>query len=236
MKKQKLSLIVPCYNEEKNIPLLLERFAATASRDDIELIIVDNGSTDGSAGALDALAPKYTFAKVVSLKKNAGYGGGILAGLAAGCGEYLGWTHADMQTDPGDAARALALIESRGGGAKIYAKGARRGRPLSDTIFTAGMSLFETVYLGAAMSDINAQPNVFHRSFFESWKNPPTDFSLDLFAYHAARRQGLEIARFPVVFARRAHGASKWNTGLASKWKFIKRTIEFSAKLKKELK
>ena len=45
----KLSIIVPCYNESKNIPIILERFAAIINREDIEVVLVNNGSTDNSS-------------------------------------------------------------------------------------------------------------------------------------------------------------------------------------------
>jgi len=93
----------------------------------------------------------------------------------------------------------------------------------------------ETIYLGKKLWDINAQPNIFHRNFFESLENIPKDFSLDLYFLYTAQQQDLEVIRFDVVFTQRIHGESSWNTGLASKWKFIKRTVDFSIKLKKEL-
>ena len=57
-------------------------------------------------------------------------------------GEYIGWTHADMQTDPADILKALEIIEREQG--LVFVKGNRKGRPLFDVFFTAGMSLFET--------------------------------------------------------------------------------------------
>lgn len=45
----KLSIVVPCYNEQENIPLLLKRFEEVIKREDMEVILVDNGSTDESA-------------------------------------------------------------------------------------------------------------------------------------------------------------------------------------------
>lgn len=99
-----------------------------------------------------------------------------------------------------------------------------------------GMSAFETIYLGTKLWDINAQPNLFHRSFFESIKKSCSkDFSLDLCFLYVAQKRGLKIIRFDVIFPPRIHGESSWDKGLASKWKFIKRTIDFSVKLKKEL-
>lgn len=227
----KLSVVIPCYNEEQNLPLILARFGEVIERDDVEVILVDNGSTDGSAQALSALLPDYPFARSVKVEVNQGYGYGILQGLKECRGEYVGWTHADMQTDPADILKALAVIES--GNGLVYVKGTRKGRPLFDVFFTAGMSLFETCYLRERLYDINAQPNIFPRIFYDSWENPPHDFSLDLYALYMARRKKLQIVRFPVRFPKRIYGESKWNTGLGAKWKFIKRTVAFSVNLKK---
>lgn len=227
----KLSVVVPCYNEEQNIPLILERFGEIIKRDDIEVILVDNGSTDGSAHVIADLLPKYSFARTVRVEVNQGYGYGILQGLKECKGEYIGWTHADMQTDPADILKALDIIEQDKG--LVFVKGNRKGRPFFDVFFTAGMSLFETCFLRKKLYDINAQPNIFPKIFYDGWENPPYDFSLDLYALYMARTKNLKVIRFPVLFPERIHGESKWNTGLRSKWKFIKRTIEFSVNLKK---
>ncbi len=232
----KLSIIIPCYNESKNIPLILSRLDEVIKRQDIEAVLVNNGSGDTSKEVLDELLPKYQFARTVHVPVNKGYGFGILSGLQEGSGTYIGWTHADMQTDPIDVIKALEIIENRFDGENVYVKGDRKGRPFFDQIFTSGMSLFETMYLGEKLSDINAQPNIFHRDFFASWKNPPHDFALDLYALYMAKKQKIKVIRFDVLFPERIHGSSSWNTGFAAKRKFIKRTLDFSAKLKKSLK
>ena len=231
----KLSIVVPCYNEEKNIPLILNRFSEVIKRDDIEVILVNNGSTDNTESVLNELLHKYSFAKMVKVDVNQGYGYGILQGLNSAKGDYIGWTHADMQTDPNDVIKALDIIEKENCN-KIFVKGNRKGRPLFDVFFTFGMGCFETLLMGQFLWDINAQPNIFSRELFENWKNPPYDFALDLFALYQAKKEKYKIIRFPVIFPERIHGASHWNTGLVAKWKFIKRTIEFSFKLKKGLK
>lgn len=227
----KLSIVVPCYNEEENIPLILERFNEVIKREDVEIILVNNGSTDNSAQVLERLLPQYPFAKTTQVEVNQGYGYGILQGLAMSQGEYIGWTHADMQTDPADIIKALDIIEREKG--LVFVKGTRKGRPLFDVFFTAGMSCFETCYLHKKLYDINAQPNIFPKIFYDGWEEPPQDFSLDLYALYMARKKGLKVIRFPVLFPERIHGESKWNTGLKAKWKFIRRTLAFSVKLKK---
>ena len=231
----KLSIVVPCYNEAKNIPLILEKFNSAINRNDVEVILVNNGSKDNSQEVLDTLVPNYSFAKTVLVPVNQGYGFGILSGLRAASGDFIGWTHADMQTDPSDCIKALEILLKSNNPNNSYAKGLRKGRAIMDEVFTMGMSFFETIYMGHSLWDINAQPNIFPRSFFESWNNPPHDFSLDLYALYQARKQNMKIERFKVIFPPRLHGESSWNTGFASKWKFIKRTFEFSIKLKKEL-
>ena len=232
----KLSIIVPCYNESQNIPLILEKFASIIKKDDVEVLLVNNGSKDNSKEVLDELVPKYTFARIVSLEENHGYGYGIISGLKQAKGEFLGYTHADMQTDPKDLLKALGIIEKQIDPINCYIKGDRKGRPFFDQLFTIGMSIFETIFLGTKLWDINAQPNVFHRTFFKTVvKNCPKDFSLDLFLLYMAKKNKLNVIRFDVIFPERIHGQSSWNDGLASKWKFIKRTIGFSFKLKKEL-
>ena len=60
----KLSIVVPCYNERENIPLILERFKETIAHRQIEVILVNNGSTDGSADVLQNMLPSYSFAKI----------------------------------------------------------------------------------------------------------------------------------------------------------------------------
>ena len=232
----KLSVIVPCYNEAKNIPLILEKFAGIIKRPDVEILFINNGSKDTSEEVFDFLIPKYSFAKVVKIEVNQGYGFGITTGLREAKGEYIGYMHADMQTDPNDSIKALEIIERQPNSENCFVKGNRKGRSLFDQFFTMGMSLFETIYLNTKLWDINAQPNIFHRSFFESIKdNCPKDFSLDLYFLYMAKKKKLNIIRFDVMFPDRMYGSSNWNTGIASKWKFIKRTIQFSTKLKKGL-
>lgn len=229
----RFSLVIPCYNEAANLPLLLERCKELAVRSDVEVVLVDNGSTDSTAEVLQNLLPKYPGCRSIRVEKNQGYGFGIVSGLRAAEGQILGWTHADMQTDPQDVLLGLGLFEKHGD--DIFVKGRRYGRPFMDVVFTVGMSVFETLLLARPMWDINAQPTMFPRSFFDDWETPPEDFSLDLFTYYQAQSSGLKVYRFPVRFGERAHGVSHWNVNWAAKWKFIRRTIDFSLQLKKKI-
>ena len=230
-----LSIVVPCYNESKNIPLLLEKLSGCLSEDS-ELILVDNGSTDNTREVLSSLIPEYPFARVVTVEKNIGYGYGIVSGLRAARGDFLAWTHADLQTDPGDVIKAYNLIKGKSDPERYFIKGARKSRPVLDEFFTRGMSLFSSIVLGKWITDINAQPKLFHSSFIKKLKNPPNDWALDQYVYFMAKKTGLKVETFPVDFSQRLHGKSHWNTGLSSKWKLIKRTMNFTLRLRKDLK
>ena len=229
-----LSLVIPCFNEEANLPLLLERCLPLGENDHIEVILVNNGSTDNSQDVLDRLLPQYPFCRCVHIQVNNGYGMGILTGLRKAKGNLLAWTHADLQTDPADILKALNIFQNYG--PKIYVKGQRVKRPISDQFFTVCMGLFESVLLKSRLWDINAQPNVFSKEFFGTLENPPLDFSLDLYMLFIARKSGLKVIRFPVEFGKRVHGSSSWNINWKAKMKFIRRTIDFSFKLKRRFR
>ena len=96
----KLSLVIPCYNEIDSIEELIN-LCKKIINSYTEIIIVDNGSRDGSYKKLKNLKlPKNI--KIKRVRKNIGYGNGILKGLKVCRGEIISWTHADLQTDPND--------------------------------------------------------------------------------------------------------------------------------------
>lgn len=229
-----LSVVVPCYNEQDTIPALLKRYdKAFGGREDIELILVNDGSKDNTRDVLDQETSKYPFLKVIHVSPNGGYGNAVYTGLKQASGRYIGWTHGDLQTPPEDVVTALSYFEKGKLEDLLYMKGKRYGRPLSDVVFTAGMSLFESFIFRTPLTDINAQPNIFRKEFLDSWENPPKDFSLDLYVYLLAKKCGYTIKRFPVHFGARFAGVSSWNTSWKNKYKFIKRTISFSFALLK---
>ena len=230
-----LSLVIPCYDEAQNLPLLIGRVEeAFGTEPEAEVILVDNGSTDESPAIMASLAG-HPVIRSVRVDVNEGYGHGLLAGLRAARGRWLGWTHADMQTNPADVLRALALIRDADTDT-VYVKGRRVGRPFSDVVFTVGMAVFETLLLRTRLWDISAQPNIIPRALFEAVAgNAPQDFSFDLYFYHAARRHGLRMLRFPVRFGERAHGTSHWNVSWTAKWRFIMDTVRYSFELRKRV-
>lgn len=232
-----LSIVVPCYNEGKSIPLIVQRFEEAFPKDlDLELILVDNGSTDHSNIVMEYFANQCSYIKTIRIEKNIGYGFGIYSGLKGARGNYVCWTHADMQADICDTIKAYNLIIQQRDPKTCFIKGNRVRRPFFDRFFTVGMSLFETIVLGSVLQDINAQPNLFPREFLKNITEAPNDFSFDLFVYYIAKRKGYEIIRFPVEFKPRLYGQSHWDTGIFQKFKFIKRTVAYTMRLRKSIK
>lgn len=229
------SIVLPVFNEEKNLPLIVEKFVEISKNVNVEVLFVeDGGSSDNTRDALIKINEKHPFIKYVFTNER-GYGISIYNGLKKAKGEFICWTHADMQTDPKDTLKAFNLIKKQKNAKKSFVKGKRYGRPLFDSFFTFGMSIFETLLLGTFLYDINAQPNFFHKSFLGIMNNPPKDFSFDLYVYHLAKKKKFKTIRFPVHFGERIYGESAWNDGFKARVKFIKRTIKFSLELKKNI-
>lgn len=228
-----LSLVIPCYNEEKSLPELVSRARAAFAGKDAEIILVNNGSKDNSAEVMASLVPTDDpLLRVVTVEVNQGYGFGILSGLRQARGKYIGYTHADLQTDVADALRALRLAD---GADAVFVKGMRRGRPLVDAFFSYGMGAFESLLLGGIYYEINAQPTLFSRSLLDKLTDAPHDFSLDLYLYYKAKKAGYDMRRFSVFFPPRKHGESSWNRSWKDRVKFIKRVMAYSIELRRRL-
>lgn len=232
------SIVIPCYNEEENIPLLLEAFDPLYEPgSDWELVLVNNGSTDGSAEVFERELGKAgrSYARVVTVPSpNVGYGHGIKTGLRAARGRRLAWTHADGQTPPSDVLAAFEILERSARPEQTFVKGRRVNRAPADKLFTFGMTVAATTFLGEELSDINAQPKCFDRSLLElAGDDAPDDLSLDLYFFWLARRYDYEIRTFDVSFLERAAGESKWATDFRSRYKSIERTLKYMAELSK---
>ena len=234
MNKIKYSIVIPCFNEQNNLELLLKSLTKIHDKKSLEIIIVDNGSTDNSQQLLKDLKVKIKInnLKIVSLKENIGYGHGIMSGLKAASGDILGWTHADLQTDVADVLKGFDLIKNSS--KNIIVKGKRLKRGILDNIFTFLMGTVCTIILKTAFYDINAQPKIFSRTFYEHVKDKaPNDFSLDLYLLYTAKKLHYDIIDFPVLFKERLHGEAKGGGSIKTKLKLSIRTFAYILNIKK---
>ncbi len=227
-----LSIIIPCYNEANNIKNLINRFVLF-DKFDSELILVNNGSTDNTNQLFSELAIDYENIKFVKIKNNVGYGHGIIKGIEEAKNDIIAWTHADLQTDISDIFKAYNKFLSQKKIRECIVKGRRVGRRGVDNFFTLLMSITSKLVLGVELRDINAQPKIFNKSFFLKLKNPPLDFSIDLFLMYKAKKNNMDIIEIPVNFGKRLHGKSKGGGTWIGKIKLIKRTLIYIFNLKK---
>lgn len=109
-----LSLIIPVYNEEENLPLLSDSIqqALRSVQGEWEVIFVDDGSKDRSFDVLKSLVEKDPeHVRVVSFRRNFGQTAAIAAGIDHACGETIVLLDADMQNDPADIPMLLAKLD-----------------------------------------------------------------------------------------------------------------------------
>ena len=122
----KISIIIPCYNEELSIKKLVNNCLENI-HDKIEIILVDNGSSDNTFEILKDLNLPFNIIPL-RLNNNIGYGNGIMAGLKQSRGEIVSWTHADLQTDISDIIRGYNLHKKELLNKTCVVKGERRIR------------------------------------------------------------------------------------------------------------
>lgn len=226
-----LSVVLPCYNESQGIARIIERFEQFADDYNFELILVDNGSSDDTQQVLAELLPSKPFARCVQITDNKGYGDGIYTGLCKARGKVLAWSHADLQTDPGDVFRALDVLRDAPDPTRLIVKGRRHGRGLSEQIISRGMELVALLLLRRWIPEINAQPKVFHRELMDLTTKPPVNFNFDVYVLYRAIKNGWRIREIDVVFPPREYGESNWSATWTSKVRNIYRSMRFMLRM-----
>ena len=232
-----LSIIIPCFNEATNITIVLQQLKKIVEQSIyfIEVIVIDGGSTDSTPQELEELfkiLPDKNF-KLILNKTRQGYGADINQALLVATGNILSWTHADMQTDPQDIMKALELYKKHED-KNIIVKGKRKNRKLSEAFFTFGMQIIVLFLLKKYLTDINAQPKLFSKNFYDQYikNNAPSDFSLDLYLLYQARINNYQILEIPVYFKKRLHGEAKGGGSFKTKIKLIIRTFKYIVQIK----
>lgn len=225
------SLVIPCFNEGPNLSDLYD-IVSSETFVRVEIIIVDNGSTDKTSEILDSLQvarPRKNIS-VIRVPENKGYGFGVLSGLRHSSADLIGWMHADLQTPLTDYLKAVDLAQNR----KVnFVKGVRHRRASFDQFVSLGMGVICSAVLGVKLIEVNAQPTLFNRDLLDDFReDAPANFNFDLYVYYLAMRRGWNRMSFDVVFGDRNSGVSTWNRGLWSKFKMAISVINFAVRLR----
>lgn len=111
-----LSVVFPVYNEEQNVPILLDEIARALDGQGwtYEMVAVDDGSSDGSLAVLRGLKSKYPTLRVITFVKNSGQTAALDAGWRAARGRFVVSLDADLQNDPADIPKMMKELERSG--------------------------------------------------------------------------------------------------------------------------
>ena len=213
-----LSLIIPCYNEEKNIKELFDQISKLENNFSIEVIIINNGSSDNSTEVIRANKEIVKNLKVIEVKKNIGFGHGVKQGINNATSDLICYTHGDLQVDLDNVCKAFNVYKSSNL-EKKFVKGSRKNRSIIDTLFTILMSIINSILFRKIVHDIHAQPNLFQKSLIKNLDFLPDDMSLDLYMLLNAKINNYKISRFDVDVLKRKHGIGT-NENLAKKIKY----------------
>ncbi len=106
-----ISVVIPAYNEEQNIPILYQKLTQVLEGKDYEIIFVDDGSEDGTFNVLEEIANKDKRVKVIRFKRNYGQTSAMYAGFQHAKGDVIITMDADLQNDPEDIPVLLEKLE-----------------------------------------------------------------------------------------------------------------------------
>lgn len=214
-----LSIIIPVYNEEKNLPLLYEKLAAVCRgfHKNCEMIFVDDGSRDRSFEELKKIAAEDKYAKIIRFKKNFGQTAALAAGIYESKGDVIIPIDSDLENDPAD---ILKLLEKINEGYDIVS-GWRVNRWENNKFSRQIPSRVANWLISRAtrtkLHDHGCTLKAYKREVFDE-----VTMSGDMhrmIAGHLSSSLGVKIAEIPVSYAPRINGKS--NYGISRSFKVL---------------
>jgi len=218
-----LSMVVPAYNEEEVVGPTVERLFQAFDKGGyrLELIVVDNGSTDRTGEIVRGLQGRYPGLVLHRVEPNIGYGNGILQGLPKASAEWVGMIPADGQVDAEDVVRLYESAAATNG--KIVAKVRRRFRmdgPIRKvvSILYNGFVLLLWPTLGTL--DVNGSPKILRREYLAAMRLSSTQWFLDPELMIKAHYMGLRVLELNVFARMRGSGLS--HVRASTCWEFFR--------------
>lgn len=202
-----LSIVVPAYNEERRLQPTLDGWAAWMDGfpGTAEVVVSDDGSTDGTAALVERAAAADGRIRLNRLPENQGKGGAVRAGMLAATGDYRFYVDADLNIAPFHVDAALGLL--RGGVADVVT-GKRSLKGYAETENSparlaagAAVQVTRRILVLPVITDTQAG----FKGFTAEWaqkvfeKATITSFAFDIEVLYLARRMGATIAEMPVT-------------------------------------
>jgi len=203
-----LTITVPIYNEEANIRPLYEKVCD--AMDDLdklwELVLVDDGSRDGSAASLDAIANGDSRVTVIHFARNYGQTAAMMAGMDHARGEIIVPMDGDLQNDPSDIARLLAKLDEGFDVVSGWRKDRQDHAVKRNLPSRLANSLISRVS-GVHLHDYGCSLKAYRREALEGVK---LYGEMHRFVPIYAAWNGARVTEIPVTHHARLHGESKY--------------------------
>ena len=216
--KLRLSVLVPVYNEELTIDSLLR--AVFAVEVDMEVIVVDDCSTDGTAAVLEGWADRV---RVLPHAVNCGKGAAVRTALAAATGDAVIIQDADLEYDPGDYGKLLAPVE-RGQAEVVYGVRALDEQRALMRFGNRLITLATNLLYGTDLHDVETCYKLLSREVVERLDLRSNGFELETELTAQIIRLGYEIVEVPISYHPRYGKGKKltpWD-GLPTLWQLIR--------------
>jgi len=200
-----LSLIFPVFDEAPNVGTALAQALALAPRitDSFEIVVVDDGSRDGSAAAVERVRAGDPRVRLVQHPANRGYGAALHSGLRTARGRLVFFTDADLQFDLGELRHLLA----HAGDFDIVAGyRAPRRDPWPRRVLAFGWATLVRAVFGLRVRDIDCAFKVFRREVIDAIEIGSLGAFVNTEILLRAERQGFRIHQVPVSHRPRRHG------------------------------
>ena len=228
-----LSIVIPVFNEINFLNKLFEQIKKFFNDKNIELIVVDDGSTDGSSNLLEELKAKknYKFSfKLIRLDINSGKGKAIQTGIKNANGEYVLLQDADLELDCKDAKEMFDMILSNEDIKCIFGSRYLSGKLKKNNYFFNNLvgkinSLIFNLFFSQSLSDVHCGLKILHRSVINKIKISVNDFGIEIDLASQIVRNNFFIYEFGVSYYFRSKSQGKkitWIDGLKSFYYLIK--------------
>ena len=225
-------LILPTYNEAENVQAIVEaagEVLAGAAPDGFRVLVVDDGSPDGTGELADALASEHQWVEVLHRTEKNGIGPAYLAGFRHGLDNgagYLMEMDSDFSHDPADLARLLAAVREGADlalGSRYVPGGGVRDWGLLRRFISEGGSTYARLVLGLRVRDLTGGFKCFRREVleaiqFDGVRSQGYAFQVEL-TYRAVQA-GFRVVEVPIIFRDRERGQSKmsWRIAVEAMW------------------
>jgi glycosyltransferase involved in cell wall biosynthesis len=221
MEDHLVSIIVPVFNEARTVAAVIDRLRCVDLPAPREIVVVDDGSTDGTREVLDRLDTTRGNLTVLHLERNGGKGTAIRRGLAASHGSIMAIQDADLEVDPAQIA-ALLMPILRGEADVVYGSRFLAGRPAAPWLTIAAnrfLTAVTNVLYGARLTDMETCYKVMRTSVARSLDLEAARFEIEPEITAKLLRRGHRIVELPITFQPRSRAQGKkigWRDGVGA--------------------